>query len=292
MPIWHCLSSVALKAATRISCKGSEQQSKILTAWKPLHCVPGSCSSYTASGKDWNSIQLNVYNFNCFESAFLQMILQGTGSSRRKKRGLNIALDFFNLCRQAFLITKNTIFPKSIYSFKKEKNSVLDTFFLSPVFPYKWICSSHCIFGCHFSCFETICLHDSDDHPGWFFSSSVHRFGNVQKQLEVICRQWLVTAPEANLPIPSGACWSFTCRWLNGTCLPLPPPSPTHTHTHTHTHTCTAVGFSQLCTVQCSTETHQNTWKWQSEHQEPVSNGIFNHQGFPSKPCLSVFSNC
>ena len=41
----------------------------------------------------------------------------------------------------------------------------------------------------------------------------------------------LVTAPEANLPVPSGACLSFTCRWLNGTCLPLPPPSPTHTHT-------------------------------------------------------------
>ena len=100
----------------------------------------------------------------------------------------------------------------------------------------------------------------------------------------------LVTAPEANLPVPSGACLSFTCRWLNGTCLPLPPPSPTHTHTHTHTHT--VVGFSQPRTVQCSIETHQNTWKWQSEHQEPVSNDIFNHQGFPSKPCLSVFSNC
>ena len=88
--------------------------------------------------------------------------------------------------------------------------------------------------------------------------------------------------------------------WMAPACLCLLHHQHTHTHTHahtrththTHTHTRTAVGFSQLCTVQRSTETHQNTWKWQSEHQEPVSNGIFNHQGFPSKPCLSVFSNC
>ena len=57
----------------------------------------------------------------------------------------------------------------------------------------------------------------------------------------------LVTAPEANLPVPSGACLSFTCRWLNGTCLPLPPPSPTHTHTHT-------LLWASANSVQCSAQ--------------------------------------
>ena len=90
--------------------------------------------------------------------------------------------------------------------------------------------------------------------------------------------------------------WGLSQFHMQGTTWHLPASASsitnTHTYTHTHTHTHTAVGFSQLWTGQCSTETHQNTWKWQREHQEPVSNDIFNHQGFPSKPCLSVFSNC
>lgn len=84
--------------------------------------------------------------------------------------------------------------------------------------------------------------------------------------------------------ILSGVCLSFKCRWLNDTtCL---FPSITNRHTHT------VVGISQVHTVHSSNETHQNTWKWQSEHQELVPNDIFNHRGFPAKPCSSVFSNC
>ena len=146
---------------------------------------------------------------------------------------------------QASLFNDSTIFPKSTYSFKKEKLKQCSHYTLSfscfslQVHLFQPLC-----FGCHFSCFEPVCPHDSDGHPSWLFSSSAHRCGNVQTQPEVICRQWLVTAPEANLPVPSGACLSFTCRGLHGTCLPLPPPSPTHTHTHIHTHTHTLLWAS------------------------------------------------
>lgn len=55
-----------------------------------------------------------------------------------------------------------------------------------------------------------------------------------------------------------------------------------HTHTHTHCRVFQPTPYSAALKW-----THQNTWKWQSEHQELVSNDIFNHRGFPSKLCLS-----
>lgn len=93
-----------------------------------------------------------------------------------------------------------------------------------------------------------VCLHHSDGRTALagFCSSSVHRFGTTQTQLEAIWRQWLVTAPGANLQILSGVCLSFKCRWLNDTCLPLPLPSPTHTHAHTHAHS-----WASANSIQC-----------------------------------------
>ena len=72
----------------------------------------------------------------------------------------------------------------------------------------------------------------------------------------------LVTAPEANLPVPSGACLSFTCRWLNGTCLPLPPPSPTHTHTHTHTHCCGLQPTPYSAVLNWNSSEHLEMTEW------------------------------
>lgn len=89
-----------------------------------------------------------------------------------------------------------------------------------------------------------VCLHDSDDHPGCFFHSSVRHFGTVQTQLEAIWRQRLVTAPEANLQTLSGACLSFKCRWLNDTCLAIPPH---------HQHTCPP-SWAPANSVQCSAQ--------------------------------------
>lgn len=72
----HLLSSVALEAMQKSLASAQSSSFKSLSPEDTLSCFcphPPVWVFFTASGKDSNSIQLDVHNFTCFESTYLQM---------------------------------------------------------------------------------------------------------------------------------------------------------------------------------------------------------------------------